>query len=249
MKSKFSVFLVLLLLSVPVMAQEAPAAPPNHQDDMARGLFDAGRAAYEAGSYRQALGLFQQAYEASQRPQLLYNIGQTADRLRMDRTAITTFRRYLELMPTAENRQEVENRIRALEELTAEDDEAPVEPTVAPTPSAPPVQAQRITVPKGHEESSAAPWLLVGTGAAIAVTGVVLFMVGTGQVNQVGENPRWSEVKGNAESGPRYQNVGLAAIALGTVGAAIGLVWLATGSEADTSVAVGPQGVTVRGSF
>jgi tetratricopeptide (TPR) repeat protein len=99
---------------------ERPASnAPSSSDDVARGLFQAGSAAYGAGHFEDALGYFQRAYELSQRPGFLYNIGQAADRLHRDELTVAVFRRYLELVPNSEHRTEVESRLRALERLVA----------------------------------------------------------------------------------------------------------------------------------
>jgi tetratricopeptide (TPR) repeat protein len=86
------------------------------KDRKARALFEQGRQAYAEGDYRSAWDYFRKAYLLSKRPQLLYNIGQSADRLRMDREALAAFKLYLERLPAADNRKEVENRVRALEQ-------------------------------------------------------------------------------------------------------------------------------------
>jgi hypothetical protein len=87
------------------------------RDKQAQAEFAKGKAAYEAGEYRAAWAHFHDAYRLSARPELLYNIGQTADRLRMDSDALKAFRMYLEKLPDAANRREVENRVHVLEEL------------------------------------------------------------------------------------------------------------------------------------
>lgn len=101
-------------------------------DEVARNLFHAGKAAYDEGNYQDALQFFEQAYARSQRSALLYNIGQAADRLRLDDKAIESFRAYLAATPDAPNRVEVENRIRALEHSRAASASAAA--AVAPTP-------------------------------------------------------------------------------------------------------------------
>lgn len=73
------------------------------------------QAEFEAGNYQDALDHFQRAYELTGSPILLYNIGQTADRLRLDATALRAFQLYLGSYPDAPNRDEVEHRMRALE--------------------------------------------------------------------------------------------------------------------------------------
>jgi hypothetical protein len=88
-------------------------------DTEARLLFEAGRSAFVDGRYEAALERFQEAYETSRRPDLLYNIGTTADRLRRDEEALKAFTGYLAALPEAENRREVEARIASLREAIA----------------------------------------------------------------------------------------------------------------------------------
>ena len=94
-----------------------PAAPLSKEaDKRARELFEKGRVAFADGQYRDAWEHFREAYKLSKRPALLYNVGQSADRMRMDREALEAFRLYLKKLPDAENRKEVESRVRYLEE-------------------------------------------------------------------------------------------------------------------------------------
>jgi len=99
-------------------AGDSPSA--EDADRKARALFQQGKQAYEDGKYRDAWDYFRQAYLLSKRPELLYNVGQSADRLRMDREALAAFRLYLKKLPNADNHREVENRVRALEERLGE---------------------------------------------------------------------------------------------------------------------------------
>ena len=94
-------------------------------------LFEAGRVAYAAGRFEDSLTYFQHAYEMSNRAVLLYNVGSAADKLRRDAVALDAFRRYLEAMPTAENREEVASRIQVLEQVVAAE-QARAVPTVTP---------------------------------------------------------------------------------------------------------------------
>jgi hypothetical protein len=101
---------------------KGPAATPESEmtaeqrDQKARERFLKGRAAFSEGEYRTAWDEFHAAYLLSKRPELLYNIGQTADRLRMDREALKSFRLYLKKLPDAQNRKEVEARIKVIED-------------------------------------------------------------------------------------------------------------------------------------
>jgi hypothetical protein len=101
-----------------------PQLSPEEADRKARALFQQGKQSFENGQYRDAWDYFRQAYLLSKRPELLYNVGQSADRMRMDREALDAFRLYLERLPNAANRREVENRVRALEERLGEKPQA-----------------------------------------------------------------------------------------------------------------------------
>ncbi|MET0385490.1 MAG: hypothetical protein ABW321_06010 [Polyangiales bacterium] len=120
----WGMLLAFHLLSVAPVAGQTPSgprpggppAPAVDPDHAARGHFERGRSAYEAGEYRDAWAEFHEAYQLSNRPELLFNIGQTADRLGQDADAIKAFNLYLKRLPDAQNRRDVENRVRALRE-------------------------------------------------------------------------------------------------------------------------------------
>lgn len=117
-------------------APPAPAEPVNREeaDREARTLFEQGRVAFDEGRFRDAWDYFHRAYQLSKRPKLLYNVGQSADRLRMDREALKAFKLYLKKVPDADNRKEVEARVKALEERFAREGQ--------PVPGEPPAGLQ-----------------------------------------------------------------------------------------------------------
>ncbi len=94
----------------------------NLRDQEARQLFEAGRIAFSDGRFEDALGSFQRSYELSGRPRLLFNIGASLDRLKRDREALDYFENYLEKVPDADNRREVEGRVRVLQEAVAQEE-------------------------------------------------------------------------------------------------------------------------------
>lgn len=108
---------VVLVTPAGAAAQEGTT---EARDREARSLFEAGRTAFEDGRYADAREYFEHAYELSGRPELLYNIGSAEDRLRHDSEALTAFAGYLEAIPEAENRAEVEARITTLRAAVAE---------------------------------------------------------------------------------------------------------------------------------
>lgn len=102
-----------------VSVSHAEAQGTDANDALARERYQAAVVAFDAGSYEAALDLFRGAYELSPRPQLLYNIGTTADRLRRNVEAVEAFEAYLAQAPTASNAESVRRRIEVLREELA----------------------------------------------------------------------------------------------------------------------------------
>jgi hypothetical protein len=136
------VWLVSLVLSASHVQAQMPPAGASDRDPQARLLFEQGREAYSDGRYRDAWAYFHEAYQLSGRPELLFNIGQTADRLGQENDAVKAFTMYLERLPAAPNRRDVENRVRALRERLAAVQHAstPAPTAAAPVRPAPPPQ-------------------------------------------------------------------------------------------------------------
>jgi tetratricopeptide (TPR) repeat protein len=188
---------LLTLGAASAYAQEASAAPAaaDNGDAFARKVFAAGKAAYEIGNYQDALRYFQQAYELSGRATLLYNVGQAADRMRYDETALAALKRYLAELPDAANRNEVQERIRVLEGVVAAKqaqqaqlDAAQSASVVAPPPAAvaaaamqpPPRPAPAPTDGQKDEPIYTQWWLWAGAGVAVAAAVVVALVAGGG---------------------------------------------------------------------
>ncbi|MEZ4325791.1 MAG: hypothetical protein R3B40_11265, partial [Polyangiales bacterium] len=106
---------VVLAGASPSISLAQPADdPPSNEDQAARLLFQSAREAFAAGEYERALTGFQQAYDLSRRPALLYNIGTTLDRLRRDNEALAVFEQFLREDPETPNRAEIESRVAQL---------------------------------------------------------------------------------------------------------------------------------------
>ncbi len=140
--------------------------------------------AYEEGRYEEALEHFTKAYELSPtRHLLLYNIASSQDRLRRDGDALKNFERYLELNPTASNRQAVEARVQVLKqavaahqaeeaERDAAQEQAEAEAVAATKAAATPVAAQ----PTHSARRGIKPWVTyVGAGVTAALAGVTVW--------------------------------------------------------------------------
>lgn len=129
------------------------ATPALAQAD-ARTAYREGVKAYNLGEFNRAVELFKKAYELKEDPVFLFNIAQ-AYRLAGDAgQALFFYRSYLRTHPDAENRVEVEGRIKELEGQRAA--QRPPQPATAPLPAAvaPPAEPRLEAAAPG---STAAP--------------------------------------------------------------------------------------------
>ena len=209
-------FAVAWLTVAPALAQPAEQAPvggapvasdaapvtehADTRDTEARHLFEAGRNAYDAGRYQDALDYFQRGHELSQRPQLLYNVGQAADRLRLDQTALEAFKLYLQRLPDAENRPQVEERIRVLEEVLAQKRALSAAPVGAAATTSATAPSPLVTSAPPDRDASEDDgnllnqwWFWAGAGGVVVATVVIVAVVaGSGGGGQDGEPTKGS---------------------------------------------------------
>jgi tetratricopeptide (TPR) repeat protein len=153
--------------------------PDTAHDEEARARFAAARLAYADGRFDDALEDFKRAYALSRRPELLFNVGSAADRLRRDQEALEAYEAYLKQVPDADNRRFIEARVRLLRERIADEDRRAAEREV-PTPqeaaSASPlvVASQTGDEPRdtGERRVFSRWWFWTGV-AAVVVAGVL----------------------------------------------------------------------------
>lgn len=242
---------LVLLFSLPCASASAQAE--GSLDEEARGIFMAGRAAFDDGRWQEALDYFQRAYELSSRPGLLYNIGQTADRMRQDDVALEAFERYLELMPEAPNRSAVEARLAVLRRAVSEAaDEQRPSPEQDPAPA---VQGP-VVAPESPADTPApvGPIVVLSAGVASAAAGGVLLLMANGASNTVtdaSEGTPWVDVESDYDSSGTLGVSGAVLLGAGVALAASGAIWLALWDSGDDSVevAISPTGAVLRGTF
>lgn len=99
--------LVTLLFVGSALGDPAERAAKRH--------FDRGQKLFNLGKFDDALDEYQQAYDAKPIPEILFNIGQCHRNLTNYDAAIFSFKKYLKLLPEAENREQVEEYIADLE--------------------------------------------------------------------------------------------------------------------------------------
>ena len=210
-------------------------------DAEARGLFEAGRAAFADGRFEDARDYFARSYELSRRPQLLYNLGTAEDRLRHDEAALASFEGYLAALPEAENASEVRGRIEVLRRAIAE------RGTEAPAPVR-------------SDDAAVVP---IG---ALVLGGLALVAAGASIGTWVTANDAYAdrergcfalrggctadELSGVGVLVDATNGLWIASVAL-AVGAAVSLPieLTAGGSETQATIEIGPGRLAMRGSF
>lgn len=258
-RSSFAmVFSLAVAFALPGRAH-AQSAPVEDTD--ARTLFQLGQSAFDDGRYQAALDYFQQAYDLSHRPQLLYNIGQAADRLRLDRRALEAFESFLRDAPESPQHTPTRARVEvlraAVEQAEARERAAAEAPTPAQTAAAAPVAVAQPDAPRSSG-SPALGWAIAGGGGGALVVGAVFLALGLSDksaVENAADGSTFASIQDEYDRASTRITVGTVLLGVGAAATATGVVLaLRSGpdEDADTSaldLRVGPNGLLLRGSF
>lgn len=224
----------------------------------ARATFERGVAAYEAGSFEEALSAFQEAYRLTNDAQILYNVATVADRLRRDVVALEAYEGYLAGYPAAPDRTNVEARIAALRSVIAAasvsaetvPEETTPEATTEPTLEAP---EEPMVIDEASRGAAArqreAGLVLTITGAVLAVGGASLLIASAVEIDSANRAETWAEFMGPSERAPLLSAVGWISMGLGAAMAALGVGWLVLGSSSQVALRVGPTQLSLEGTF
>lgn len=238
------------------------------EDDAARSLFRLGEVAYFEGRFEESLRHFQQAYDLSHRAQLLYNIGQAADRAGDRRRALTAFESFLAEVPVNPNRAFVVSRIDVLRrEVAAEDAAAEraratvASPEVAPPPPEPSepdgasVAPERSESSQGSRGRSVVGWTTASVGLvslALGATFLPLGLIDHAAVEGASDGETWAELRDSYDrSSPRIV-AGTVLLGVGAAAAAVGFTLALRSSssdEAPVDLHVSGNGLAIRGRF
>jgi len=226
------------LIVGPASAQDAP------DDASGREYFERGRVAFESAEYESALVYFRHAYRLSGRGELQYNIGVAADRLQREEEALEAFRRYLADTKEPTRREEVNERIDALERSIAERKatELALEQATIRYQSSEAQPADGARLPKSTIAGAS-------TLGALGVAGIVAMGVGLGKNGSCKR-----EVEGNCVVEHSATSWTYVYGALGAAALAGSATWFAisarrTKKSRETAVSITPTGVFVSGKF
>lgn len=104
-----------LLAALAMLCALAFAAPATAQNESPEQLYSQGVQLFKEKRFEEAAQKFQLAYNLDPSPILLYNLARASEELGDGEMAISHYRAYLRTYPEAEDRADVERRIRVLE--------------------------------------------------------------------------------------------------------------------------------------
>lgn len=224
-------------LALPIAAAQEPATTTS-DEERAFLPFEAGVEAYRQGQFDVAIERFQEAFDLSGAPVLLYNLARAHEGAGHAAEAAATYRRYLASDAEIADRAEIEARVSALD--------PPAPPPVAPVPEPPPPPID------------AALFVAIGItalGGAVLIAGAVA----AGVANDRYSAARSTEVQVErlARQARAFELATTANVlfVIGGVLAAGGLAWTLVevladgGQEPAVRVALGPLSLTVEGRF
>ena len=262
-------------LAVPTEAYAQNKTEKAATDQRARELFQKGDVAYSEGRYEEALAAFQEAYDLSGRSQLLFNVSNALERLGRYQEAVDALDKYL-ASGKAKDRDVVQKRLANLkkrveeqkkeqEKLAKEEEEKrKKEEEERAKREAAQGNGNGGTGPTGSKQpdkppTPLLPWILIGGGAAVFVTGGVFGILTLGARSEAKDGCTDTASghlcsKEASSAIDREKTFGLVAdigMLSGLVLAGVGTYFLLTNKPAEPSIKVGirPGGVILGGTF
>ncbi len=190
---------VLLLASALGGAASAQKASPADVEK-AKQLYLSATKHFDLAEYSEALADYKEAYRLKDDPVFLYNIAQCYRKLNQYPEAVTFYKNYLRRKPDAANADEVQGKIKTLEEAIATQEKAnsqnptgPLEPGTGGDTTPPPDKHVDLQVPEPppvapseHHTPIYKKWWLWTAVGAVVVAGVVIGVAASGSSSPSG---------------------------------------------------------------
>ena len=160
-----------IVVGLVVLAAASSARAAGENMEQAKAYFKSGVEAYDQGKYEVALREFQHAHALSHSPALYFNMAACEEHMDHFQAAALLLRQYLIEKPDADDRDNVQLRIKSLEER---DDRLhkmiEPEPTVKPNPGlVTTTPAETAPPPKPHLKLT---WVMLGVTGAVGIAAI-----------------------------------------------------------------------------
>ncbi|MFI5307900.1 MAG: hypothetical protein ACHQ53_11130 [Polyangiales bacterium] len=230
-------------------------------DQEAKAHFKVGKSLYEAGRFAEAAQEWEQAYQLSQKPELLYNV-YVASRDASDQPkAIEALRRYLESSAEmdTDTRANLQARLRVMQEANSR---APAGSAATPSPasesqtaSSTPPQTTAAPQPAAAAAASAdtahgtrtASYVLLGVGGGLLAVAVATGIVASSKISHIEDRcpndacPADYDLSGRRHDARVWRTVTLAVGGAGLLTAGVGAVLLLSqGGSSERAPAASP---------
>ncbi len=221
---------ILVLIALACTIASAQPSAPTAED-----LYDQGQAAYDAGAYPAAIDLWTRSYELSHQALLLFNIAQARRLSGACAEALTDYRRFVAIDPTAEQRQLADDFIHELEPKCG-----------APIQTPPPIINRRV-VPIARSSGRRLKIAGIATGSTgilLVASGLVLGhhagVLGDEITAACAVSCDWSAQKDKDATGRRDATIGYALDVVGVAAIFTGAAMYYLG-ERQSAISVSPR--------
>ncbi len=188
-------FAMLIFMPAAARAADCPASSPEDPQErrrLAKEWFATAENAENAGNDAEATRAYACSYKMVAHPFTAYNLGRVAERSGDSELALKMYKAYLTLKPDAQDKDEVKDKVKALEDKMAAGSSAPAEPPQASEESAenpppppqeelapppqpkPPVVHARAPEPEPEPRGHVVEWVVGGVSVAALVGGLAL---------------------------------------------------------------------------
>jgi len=150
---------LVILSAVLLTAATARAQDKPDNKAAAKEHYNRGTSFYDLGKYDEAIKEFEAAYELKNDPAFLYNLAQSYRQAGNHERAVHFYKTYLRYVPNAKNRADIEDKIKAEEQLVAKGGGGTTTPPTTPPPSTttPPPPGTTTPPPGGDQPTVTLP--------------------------------------------------------------------------------------------
>jgi tetratricopeptide (TPR) repeat protein len=245
----------LLVIGIATLAGPAHAQECGPRERAAMLLTQRAREEFREARHARAVELLEEALALCPQPIIVFNLGRVHHESGELRAARDDFRRYLEMRPDAEDRDEVERRLRTIEVALAEEDalaRAARESEESARSAREDAERVRRAAAESEHRAQPGPWVLGASGLIVLGAAVGL---GVGAMVEANVGPdvdhlRASRAEERAQALALSANIGFA---LGGAVLLAGVIWeiavLVTAPAIELEVRAGPLGVSLEGRY
>jgi tetratricopeptide (TPR) repeat protein len=242
---------VLCLGLVLLFASTAFAAPKGKNHDRAVRLVVQSQGHYEAGRFREAIQLLEEAYGLEQSPTILSNLARAYEGVGDVEHALDAYQKYIATEPKASDRGAVEKRIETLKQQIAErerlererDDEARRAAAAREATEREKAKQKNAPRPSERRQPSVIPWIVTGVGVAVIGGGVFLGLRSRARHDEAVDERQAKDSEDLNDSAKSLATGANVCFVAGGILTAAGITWAvidgaSTGKEERASVAI-----------